>query len=307
MLPLQQIVINNPPGPIDWVTPTITGLSVVVVALITARYIRGSDLRKINQEDKRRWDAELVNTVVALLVITDDIASNKEQEDRKVEAIRASDIPAVLQTYMTKIRMLSNERIGDLCQETVQQYMRYRYRIGARLKELEAKDRTKAQEMLHNGDLGDGLVLNSTSGEDYHHARNTFHDAVRDLVVADEVRKAGMPKDPKWSELLAIAYGKGRMGGSGYTLTELPVVFPKTKQQSGTLVSADSPDNSSAEASTATPGDASAETPNTDSPTSSDNSVAIASTQETESVPDAVRGEVPADKTDENGHLEKKQ
>lgn len=207
-------------GNLDWLGPILAFIGVLMVAGITAASVKGSDERKIRQEDKRRWDTDLVNTAVEMLVITDDIASSKKDENEKVKAIRVAEFPADLQTHMTKIRLLSNERIGDLCQETVRQYMIYRFAIKNRLEALEAEDKDQAKQMLQNGDLGYGLLLNSTHSDDYWEARTQFNNAVHELVVADEVRAAGAPKVTDFRELMRIAEVQGSISGDGYTRTE---------------------------------------------------------------------------------------
>lgn len=188
-LVLQEVIINNMPAP-SWVVPTLTLAGVVVGGFVTWLSTRASDKRKHHQEDRRRWDSLLVEASVDLLTLCDDVASTDTAQNEKRKRILAEADPAELNRLMTKIRLLTNEKIGDLSQSVVLGFL------------IEQRD---LKRCLETDDWEDGLSLASTSSAEYTAVRNEFADAIQAIVVADSVRffeqKASLPSRLKhaWS------------------------------------------------------------------------------------------------------------
>lgn len=112
MLPSDIIMNFVPPASAGWLTPVLAFLGAVIVAGIAALGLWRSDVRKKDQEDRRRWDEELVKVVVDMLVITDDVTASKKEISKKKKAILAGDLPSALNWHLIQIRLLSNEQLA---------------------------------------------------------------------------------------------------------------------------------------------------------------------------------------------------
>jgi hypothetical protein len=199
VLPTDIVINHVPPAEAGWLIPVIAAVAAIIVALIAAWSLKESDERKKAQEDRRRWDVDLVDTVVEMLVLTDDVTDTKDAIRKKKESILSGELPTELNRHLIRIGLLTNERLTDLAQEVVIKFMTERLamkpHLEAGLKEGKALD-----------DINDipGLSLTSTSGEDYTDARRLFLNAFQLLVVSVSVQKFTDIKSTNWKQLVKL-------------------------------------------------------------------------------------------------------
>jgi hypothetical protein len=109
-----------------WGVPFLSGLFVVAVAVVAFLSLRASDLRKIRQEDKRRWNEQVVDVAMELLVICDDAVSNVQEAKIKRSAIRLNALPTVAKSLMTKLELLTDDETAELGQDMFVSFTRNR-------------------------------------------------------------------------------------------------------------------------------------------------------------------------------------
>jgi hypothetical protein len=201
MLPLQIVIENNmPEAATDWWAPLAGLIGVLIVTIGGYLSLQHSDERRRAQEDRRRWDTELVDAAVKMLVLTDDVAATDQLIDQKKKDILAGDFPDTLYAHMTKIGLLSNDHLSDLAQAVVVSYMRHRFAIKAHLE----------SEVAAGGSLNEvkdvpSYSLASTCGREYMEAREQFQKAFTDLVVSVDVQRFHDTKPADWWALIRSA------------------------------------------------------------------------------------------------------
>lgn len=177
--------------------PVVTAVVAIIVALIAAWSLKESDERKRAQEDRRRWDTDLVETVIALLNITDDVVSTEDEVRKKKEAALAGDLPVEINRHLIKIGLLTNDGLVELAQETAIQFMKERISMEKYLKAEVENGRTVDEIKVIPGHS-----LNSTAGEAYTNARFQFIRAFQKLVVSVSVQKFTDVESMNWKKLV---------------------------------------------------------------------------------------------------------
>lgn len=203
MLPAD-IIINHVQQPglgwVAWFAPLLAFVGALGVAGMAAWSLKGSDERKKAQEDRRRWDIELVDTVVETLVLTDDVADTGKALRKKKKAILAGSMPIELNRHLVKIRLLTNERLAELAQEVVIKFMMERMEIQKHLK-AETDKGVPLDDIVEVP----GFSFNSSSSENYSDARRQFMNAFHKLVVSVSVQKFTDIQSTNWKHLVKVA------------------------------------------------------------------------------------------------------
>jgi hypothetical protein len=199
MLP-SDIIMNFVQQPaFGWLTPVLTLVGAVGVGILTALSVKWSDERKKAQEDRRRWDEELVPTVIDMLVLTDDIASTEKQLSKKKKAILAGNLPAELNRHLIHIRLLTNGHLADQAQEVVQQFFTERIAMHNFLVE-----EVKGGKSLDDITEIPGYSLSSTNSTAYHEARRYFLNLFHQLLVSVQVQKFTAESSVDWKAMVKL-------------------------------------------------------------------------------------------------------
>lgn len=199
MLPADIILNFVPPASTSWLTPVLAFTGAIIVAGIAALSLWRSDVGKREQEDRRRWDEELVKVVVDMLVITDDVAATKKEISKKKKAILAGDLPSELNRHLIQIRLLSNEQLADKAQDVATHYLSGRIAMHEYLmREVEAgKNLVEITEVP-------GHSFESTDGDDYNDSRRYFLNLFHQLLVSAQVRKFTAENSVNWKNLVKM-------------------------------------------------------------------------------------------------------
>jgi hypothetical protein len=197
MLPSDIIMNFVPPASNGFSTAVVAGLTAIAVALIAAGSLWLSDVRKKNQEDRRRWDEQLVDVVIKMLVITDDVATTQKQLSKKKKAILAGDLPSELNQHLIHIRLLSNEQLADKAQDVATHFLTERMAMNEYLtKEVES-----GRKLADISEVP-GYSLGSTAGDAYNDSRRYFLNLFHQLLVSAQVRKFTAQNSVNWKNLM---------------------------------------------------------------------------------------------------------
>jgi hypothetical protein len=199
MLP-SDIIMNFVEQPaFGWVPPVVAGLTALGVAGLAALSLKWSDERKKAQEDRRRWDENLVKAVIEMLVITDDVAATKKAISKKKKVILAGDLPAELNQLLIQIRLLTNEHLADQAQHVVTHFLAERIQMNKLLTEAVAEGKS-----LDDITELPGYSFGSTTGESYHEARRYFLNLFHQILVSVEVQKFTAESSVNWKAMLKL-------------------------------------------------------------------------------------------------------
>jgi gluconate kinase len=179
--------------------PVLGFIGGLIVAGIAGVGLWLSDLRKIEQEDRRRWDEELVSTVIDMLVLTDDVASTEKALRKKKKAILAGDLPQELNRHLVYIRLLSNQTLADQAQHVVTHYFSERILMHKFLSK-EVSEGKKLDEITEVP----GYSFGSTTSEAYHDARRYFLNLFHQLLVSVSVQKFTAESSVDWKKMVNL-------------------------------------------------------------------------------------------------------
>lgn len=66
-----------------WGVPIVAGCFLIIGGLLSAMYVRMNDRRKLLEEDRRKWDSELLEVAVKTLAAAGDVAEVRRGEYRR--------------------------------------------------------------------------------------------------------------------------------------------------------------------------------------------------------------------------------
>lgn len=126
--PVPTFVIQtvSQPGTPTWVTPVVAGIFVIAGAIIAFFSTRWSDRKRLQREDRRQWDKQILELYAAIFDSTKSLndiwhSGRLSRKSRKAVLAEVAELTRIIQKSSGELTIIGPPKVSEAAQEVALQ------------------------------------------------------------------------------------------------------------------------------------------------------------------------------------------